>query len=170
MKKILLLVAIGVIVYTSCKKNPVEGLDQYVYAENSDNTTFKSTYPDAGFRSVIKKDTLYVRGSSGEDHLTIRLINKGAGVYRSPDLDAMLYTTVGQDVVVRTYHLNTDPANIVKITDIDQGIVKGTFDLTFKETTRGMTGTPSTLTLSNGRLRSKINNDKLDLELFFKIY
>ena len=133
MRKILLLTLFAAALYTSCKKDPTKGLLYYVFADKNDNTSFKSIETNAGFKSLTGKDTLYIGAHYGEDNLTIRLIYNGVGAYQSTSLDAIFITTLGQDAVVRTYHLTNDPANIVNITNIDQAIVEGTFDLTFKE-------------------------------------
>ena len=170
MKRVMLLLLLTLLLLNACKKDSVKELDYYVYAEKSDNTIFKAIASSAGFKSLSAKDTLYIGANSGEDHLLIRLIVKKPGVYKSPNLDAILITTIGQDVIGNTYHLNNDTRNMLDITNIDNGLIQGTFGLSFKETTKGLTIAPSTVIFSNGRIRSQIGNNRMDIESFFQKY
>lgn len=166
MKKAIILLLSILIVLSACKKDVVTAPN---YLKANGDVILDTRQIDVSFKSLIAKDTLYISAHEGENNLIISIINKGKGIYKIGGLDALFYKTLGLDVIVQTFRLNTNADNVLTINAIDSDNISGTFSLSLTENTRGVRA-PSTLILKNGKFNSAISKNSSDMEAFFRQY
>lgn len=135
----------------ACKKfdqQPSSG-NYYLRAEKN-SVLWDATQGAYLVSSKNTTDTLIFFGSKGEEHLNIVTYQDNTNQLKLDSVKTRFYTTVGLDVVVSSYRLDTTAANklSVNIVSLNQPAA-GNFDLTFKKVSGDATF-PATVVFSQG--------------------
>jgi hypothetical protein len=151
--------------FTACKKDQQATGSEFSATKTTTNAnsllveagTWKAATITTGFFPMATKDTLVISGIENDGqantaNLTINLKQKGAGTYKGSEIKAYFYYVVGGDAISGRYLLDPTADNQVVITSYDETnhVLKGTFNLTFKNNFVNYTTT--TIKLSNGKI------------------
>lgn len=112
-----------------------------------------------GFKPLATKDTLFIIGQNGEENIVIAVKQKGTGTYGPAEIKAWFFTTIGLDVVVSKYQLEADAGNAVVITayDVPNHTLKGTFNLSFRNTYKNYASIPDAVKFTNGVINTQLS-------------
>lgn len=160
MKKLLLLALVLPLLLNACKKaTPTSNTDFSVFAEKN-NAAWVAEIPATTSMGAQSKRIVSITARTGEETLNITFNNKGVGKYKSADLFAYYYSTIGGNAIVSGYNLSKDASNELIITsfDEDKNVMTGNINLTLDKTYDGIGNTlPNKLVFTNGAFKSQIN-------------
>jgi hypothetical protein len=158
MKKLTIgLLALLSVLMFSCKKDKQSDNPNNYFIKASKNGALWGTKSYSVFNSQkAKPDTIVVGGSLGEEHISILAKLNSQGNYIPDPAKTTFYTTLGQDVIMSTYTLDTAKNNTISITKPSSGEIQGTFTLTFNKT--GIADSnPATITFNQGEFKSALS-------------
>jgi len=141
----------------SCKKDKQsDNLNNYFIKANKNGVAWSTKSYSVFKTQKAKPDTVVVGGSLGEEHVSILAKLNSQGNYIPDPAKTTFYTTLGQDVIMNTYTLDTTQNNTISITKPSIGEIQGTFNLTFKKT--GIPDSdPATITFNQGEFKSALS-------------
>ncbi|WCT12889.1 DUF6252 family protein [Mucilaginibacter jinjuensis] len=151
------LLALFAVLMFSCKKDKQADTPNIYYIKASKNGVSWSTKSYSIFNAQkTKPDTIVVGGSLGEEHISILAKLNSQGNYIPDPAKTTFYTTIGQDVIMSTYTLDTTKDNTISVTKPSSSEIQGTFTLTFKKT--GVADSnPATVTFNQGEFKSALS-------------
>lgn len=149
--------AVFAVLMFSCKKDKQQDNPNNYFIKASKNGIAWSTKSYSVFNTQKNKpDTIVVGGSLGEEHISILAKLNSQGNYVPDPVKTTFYLTLGQDVIMSTYTLDTTKDNTISVTKPSSDEIEGTFTLTFKKT--GVTDSnPATVTFTQGEFKSALS-------------
>jgi len=160
MEKVSLLSLLCLSLLSACKKDSSTNKSDFVIFAKKNNSTWVAEIPTSTSMGAQSKKIVSITARTGEETLNITFNNKGVGKYKSADLYAYYYSTIGGNAVVSGYNLSKDESNelIVASFDEDKNIITGSINLTLDKTYDGAGNTlPNKLVFTNGAFKSQIN-------------
>lgn len=107
--------------------------------------------PSQILKATDGTDNVNLTGHVNEETLNI-ILKKSNNTYTL--VDAVYYTTVGQDAISSQYTLDQSQANALTIAANTAQLLEGTFTLYFKPVSGSLTSYPGTISFKNGIFRA----------------